>query len=172
MLRLFHVSDRANIERFDPRPALNNPVEYGDVVWAVDEKHLPNYLLPRGCPRICFAASNATTERDRVRFLEHSTASRVIAIEWDWLEIVRATTLYLYELPPRNFQLQDDNAGYYVSQTSVEPSSIRAISDLLLELWKSDVELRLIPRLWELHDVIAKSSLEFSMIRMRNAKPR
>jgi hypothetical protein len=34
------------------------------------------------------------------------------------------------------------------------------------------VELRLMPNLWSLHDAVASSTLQFSMIRMRNAAPR
>ena len=35
-----------------------------------------------------------------------------------------------------------------------------------------NVELRIMPELWKLHDGIAASSMQFSIIRMRNAQPR
>jgi len=54
---LYHVSEYSHIERFEPRPPPCSgvgPVE--SVVWAIDEEHLHNYLLPRDCPRVTFYA--------------------------------------------------------------------------------------------------------------------
>jgi hypothetical protein len=46
------------------------------------------------------------------------------------------------------------------------------IDDLLAELISHNVELRVMPSLWKLHDAVVDSSLQFSIIRMRNAQPR
>ena len=52
--RLFHVSDQPDIIRFAPRPARpGHPNDPGrPVVWAVGERLLHNYLLPRDCPHV------------------------------------------------------------------------------------------------------------------------
>jgi hypothetical protein len=51
----------------------------------------------------------------------------------------------------------------------VEPGSVRPVDDLLGELVRRDVELRVMPSLRLLREAVAASSLHFSMIRMRNA---
>jgi len=66
---LFHVSDAAPLAVMRPRPSPPGTphvvgVRWGEtstgrpLVWAVDEEHLVNYLLPREFPRVddCFAA--------------------------------------------------------------------------------------------------------------------
>src|SRR5688572_6665913 len=136
MQRLYHVSDKAELTRFEPQPALDNPSAEGNVVWAVDEAHLPNYLLPRDCPRVCFGGS------DR----------RVIALELYWLYRIRSARLFLYEFSDAGFELLDPIAGYYVSRVSVAPDAVRVLDDLLSELKERNVELRILPNLWKLHD--------------------
>ena len=51
----YHVSEESNIAVFEPRlpPSPDSGVQ-GEVVWAIDQEHLPNYLLPRDCPRSDF----------------------------------------------------------------------------------------------------------------------
>jgi len=155
MPRLFHVSEYGDIARFEPQPAPNNPDAQGNVVWAIDEEHLPNYLLPRDCPRVCFIESGR----------------RVVAIEWRWLECMQSTHLYVYEFNDSSFQLLDSIAGYWVSTQPVVPRSKRIVTDLLLELEGLSVELRVVDDLWGLHDYVKDTTTEFSMIRMKNAQP-
>lgn len=81
---LFHVSEEANLQRFEPR-ASELTVE--PVVWAIDDEHLRNYLLPRDCPRVTYYAGSQTTPNDRERLLGPSAA--VVAIERAWLERVQ-----------------------------------------------------------------------------------
>ena len=64
---LFHVSEQADIRVFHPRLFRTAP-HAGPVVWAIDALKLPNYLVPRDCPRVTFGASAATTVEDRQRF--------------------------------------------------------------------------------------------------------
>jgi hypothetical protein len=52
------------------------------------------------------------------------------------------------------------------------PAAVEVIKDALAELLKSGVKLRFVPRLWDLRNAIAPSSLQFSFIRMRNALPK
>jgi hypothetical protein len=164
---LFHVSEEAGIERFDPRASrlVNEPV-----VWAVDESRLRNYLMPRECPRVTYYAGRETTDADVERFLGSSTA--VVAIEREWFERVRSCRLYCYELPPQTFECIDECAGYLISRTSVVPARVEVIDDAVSELRKRGVELRIVANLWPLRDAVVASSLQFSMIRMRNALPR
>jgi hypothetical protein len=168
---LYHVSDQAGIARFDPRPTPSSTIDAtAEVVWAIDEVHLPNYLLPRDCPRVTFGAGVMTTAADVERWLV--SAARVVAIERDWVDRLRRARLYCYHLPTQSFRLLDVHAGYYVSSEPVTPVSVRHIDDVVLALLAHDVEVRLVPSLWSLRDAVVASSLEFSLIRMRNAQPR
>ena len=80
---LFHVSEERGIEEFEPRA----PKEGGDpVVWAIHAVRLPNYLVPRDCPRVTYsrlvvlAVSSTTRGRglgsQLVTAVEHWTRSR------------------------------------------------------------------------------------------------
>jgi len=84
MLRLFHVSEESSIRRFHPRPSPAGSSLSENVVWAVDEPHLPNYLRPRDCPRVTYRLSPATSAEDLARFFAAQT-SHVVAIGSDWL---------------------------------------------------------------------------------------
>jgi GrpB-like predicted nucleotidyltransferase (UPF0157 family) len=167
---LFHVSEGSNLEVFYPRPDPNGKL--GDVVWAIDEEHLPNYLLPRDCPRVTFAAGPRTNGDDRVRFLSCAAARRVIAIESAWLAPAAGQSLCLYRMPPAGFERIDDCAGYYVARDPVRPESVETIPSALDALLRRDVELRVLGNLWPLRDLVVQSTLEYSIIRMRNAQPR
>jgi hypothetical protein len=54
----------------------------------------------------------------------------------------------------------------------VVPARVELLDDLILELLRRGVELRLIPDLWPLRDAVVASTLQFSLIRMRNAQRR
>lgn len=142
------------------------------MVWAIDRAHLHNYLLPRDCPRVTFYATPTSDPADVDRLLAGVSARHVVAIEADWLPAVRAARLYQYALPPAGFELQDAGAGYYIARQPVEPLSVAPIDDLLAALVAHDVELRVMRSLWRLYDAAVASSLQFSIIRMRNAQPR
>jgi hypothetical protein len=164
---LFHVSEEGRIEEFEPRA-----LEEGEdpVVWAIDAAHLRNYLLPRNCPRVTYYAGRETTDADVQRFLGSSKA--VIAIERNWLERLQACRLYCYQLPPETFQCVDECAGYFVSRVPVTPVCVEIVDDAVSELRRREAELRVVPNLWALRDAVVESSLQFSIIRMRNALSR
>lgn len=169
--RLFHASEDFGIARFEPRPvpSPDSGVE-GLAVWAVAESHLPNYLLPRACPRICFRRGPETTDADAERFL--GRASRVIAFEAAWLDRVRASVLALYEMPAESFAEVLPEAGYWISREAVTPRGPVRIDDVLGALAERGAEVRVLQDFWPLRDAVARSSLEFSIIRTRNARPR
>lgn len=157
MIRIFHVSENPGIEVFHPRPPPNPEAGVtGHCVWAVDEEHLCNYLLPRDCPRVTFAGPSG----------------RVVAVENAWLERIKACRLFVYELPAASFQCIDKGAGYFISRSSVTPIGSFEVRDLISKISDLNVEFRTLERLWELRDEVSSSGLEFSIIRFRNAQPR
>lgn len=173
MTKLFHVSDDPAIATFKPRPspsAFENVK--GDVVFAIAERLLHNYLLPRDCPRVSFYAGPDSDPRDVDHFLGTAAAPYVLAIEKAWIPRIGEATIYLYELPVASFELLDECAGYYMSYEAVTPLGMRAIPDILDELLQRDIELRLVTSLWPLADAVKTSTLRYSCIRMRNAAPR
>jgi hypothetical protein len=164
---LFHISEESGIKRFEPRTP-----EYAlePVVWAIDAERLRNYLPPRDCPRVTFHAGPQTTTADRARLLGLSAA--VVAVEDRWLERLQSCRLCCYHLPPETFECIDECAGYFVSRVPVVPALLEVFDDPISELLRRRVELRVVPNLWPLCDAVVASSLQFSMIRMRNALPR
>jgi hypothetical protein len=73
------------------------------------------------------------------------------------------------ERTPETFECVDRCAGYFVSRMSVTPICIEPINDVLLELRRRGADVRILPNLWPLRDAVVASTLQFSMIRMRNA---
>ena len=170
-LRLFHVSEDAGIERFTPRPVPSPDTGVtGLAVWAVAGSHLANYLLPRDCPRICFRAGPLTSTADAELFL--GRADRIVAFERAWRERVRTTDLTLYEMPGETFAEVTPEAGYWVSRAAVNPVGVVRVGDLMSALRGEGAEVLIIDDFWPLADAVARSTLQFSIIRKRNAKPR
>ncbi len=174
MERLFHVSDQAGIKRFEPRmsPSANDFSKDDQVVWAIAESLLHNYLFPRDCPRVTFYAGDQTTQEDRERLWQTSTAKHIVAIESCWVSKMLSETVYGYTLPGETFEKTDDVARYYISRKAVEPISMAVYDNLFLELSRRDVEVRILPSLWSLRDAVVNSTVNFSLIRMRNAQAR
>lgn len=167
--RLFHISDQAGIEIFEPRTPSRADIPQNPIVWAVDEAHVQNYLLPRDCPRVTFFAGEQTTEADAATFFGPSGAVHVIAVEAAWISRIKSCHLTRYEFAPGPFTLQDATAGYWISEKAVPPIAEILIDDLLSELLSYDIELRIMPSLWPLCETVGHSTLEYSAIRMRNA---
>jgi len=166
--RLFHVSEEPGIARFEPRP---NYRVAGEMVWAVDEPHLVNFLVPRGCPRITYGRGPTTSAVDLERFLP-GAPRRVVAFEAAWLERVRGATLYVYEMPADDFEVELDGAGYWISRRAVTPMGCDTVGDALAALAAAGAEVRVLQDLWPLCDAVAASTLEFSIIRKDEARPR
>ena len=168
---LFHISDNPTITYFEPRPAPNPSLGLtGEMVFAINERTLPNYLLPRDCPRVTFYAMPESKQADVDRLL--GASRHVVAIESRWLERVMNGRIHIYTLPANTFTLWDEGAGYHISRQPVTPLTMRTVDNMLLELAAQDVEIRILPSLWPLFNGVVNSSLQFSMIRMRNATPR
>jgi hypothetical protein len=169
--QVLHFSEDPGIARFAPHVAATaqQPEPY---VWAVDAEQAPAYWFPRDCPRVLAWPGPATTVADR-RFLFDR---RVHAIEYGWLPVLQATRLYAYRFdaaPFRPFGSPQAQAHAMVATTSVTPlGPAEPVGDLLALHEAAGIQFRLVPNLWPVMDEIAASTLRFSGIRLRNAKPR
>lgn len=170
-LQLFHISEQSGICLFEPRPSPHPSARAsGLMVWAVDQNHIQNYLLPRDCPRVTFFAGKASSPADVATLIGPGGARHVIAVEACWLGRIQSQRLVRYEFDPGPFEPHDATAGYWISRAPVVPIDETPIDDILSELFKPDIELRVMHSLWKLREAVIHSSLEFSIIRMRNAQ--
>ena len=172
-MRLFHVSEEADIGVFEPRIPTRKDIDRNiGLVWAIEEACLPNFLTPRDCPRVAYHVGSRTTNADRRRFFTSAGTSYAVAVESGWFQRMRDTTLYLYKFDTADFVLQDSAAGYYVATVTQYPRNRYVLTDLFGELVKRNVEIRITENLWDLADAVQNSTLEWSLCRMRNAAPR
>lgn len=172
-MRLFHVSEEPDITVFEPRlPKRTDLDPVVGLVWAIDEARLPNFLTPRDCPRVTYHVGSRTTEADRKRFFSSSGISHAVVIKSKWFEVMANTTLYLHEFDTWEFELQDDIAGYYVAKTTQYPKEKYILTDLFAELFRRNVEVRIVDNLWDIADAVRASTLNWSLCRMANARPR
>jgi hypothetical protein len=165
------VSEDATIAQFRPhhaRTALTDEL----LVWAVDTRHLPLFWFPRDCPRATFWAGPATTDADVDRFLEGDRLRRVHVIEDAWRGRVASSVLQLYRMPTETFVEDDEVAGYWITRATVEPLERITIDDLIGRHAAAGIALRAESTLWPLWDAVTASTLAFSGIRLRNARPR
>ena len=172
-MKLYHVSDIAGIEVFEPRVIPQEDARPDvKLVWAVGERLLHNFLVPRDCPRVTFYVGLETTREDARDLMRSTIASHVVTIETAWLDRMREETLYIYEMPGETFSLYGDDSGpeHYVSKETVVPKSVTVVEDLVGAMAKRDVELRVTPSLWPLRDRVVASSIQYSCYRMRNAQ--
>lgn len=168
--KLFHVSEEPGITRFDPRPSPSElPGVTGNVVFAISNRLLHNYLLPRNCPRVTFYQSVDTTTADREKFWGNSTAEFIVIVESGWYQRIKEAKIYVYEFPTEDFTLIDETAGYYVAYKAIVPISVNMEDDCIAALLEKNVELRFTPSLGRLANQVIASSLSYSLIRMRNA---
>ncbi|MCL2575884.1 MAG: hypothetical protein FWE33_05570 [Defluviitaleaceae bacterium] len=169
-MRLFHVSENSNISCFEPRMPRRKEVGNTPLVWAINERCLPNYLTPRNCPRVAYHTNPQTTDSDIANFF--TAASRhCIIIENDWFDRLSQAVLYVYEFNPKNFYLQDEIAGYYVSEQTEAPINVHSIDDIFKELIVKNIELRIVDNLHQIAQKVQNSTLNWSLCVMRNAKP-
>lgn len=85
---------------------------------------------------------------------------------------VASATLFVYELPPAAFGMEDAAAGYYVARRAVTPIGSEVVTNLPARLAAEGVSLIDRETLWPLRDEAITSSLMFSIMRMRHARPR
>jgi hypothetical protein len=160
MNELWHFSEDPALGRFLPRDGK---------VWAIDDRHSWLYWFPRDCPRACFWAIDSTTDDDVERWLDGDPERRVAVIETSWLERVRAAPLYAYRMRPEPFDVVEDGR-FYIASTPVDALERVELGDLLARHAAAGIELRISPSLYPLWDTIVETSLDYSGIRLRNAR--
>lgn len=173
-MALYHFSDDASIDVFEPRPVLT-PVARpggqewlnGSLVWAIDEAHAFLYFFPRECPRILIWTAPTSSPHDTRRWFGESISRVVAYIEPPWQERLKTATIHRYEFSEAGF-IDVDDAGMHVSRNSVRPVDRRMFDDIPALLAGSSVDLRVVDRLTAVRAVF-DSTLEVSGIRLRNA---
>jgi hypothetical protein len=171
--QVLHFSEDPTITRFVPHVAATSaqPEAY---VWAVDGARAPDYWFPRACPRAMAWTTPDTSEADRERIIGPGGGERLHAIEYRWLEPMRAVRLFAYRLPADAFRpFGGPHSHAYVATDPVTPlGPAEPVGDLLGLHEAAGIQLRLLPNLWPLWDAVIASTLGFSGIRLRNATAR
>lgn len=171
--QVLHFSEDPTITRFVPHVAATaqQPDAY---VWDVDYNRAPDYWFPRQCPRAMAWVLPATSRPDRDRVIGAGCGERVHAIEYGWLEAMQKTRLFAYRLPAdrfRPFGAPEPHAR--VAVEPVEPlGPPEPVGDLLRCHAEAGIQLRVLDNLWPFWDVLINSTVGFSGIRLRNARPR
>jgi hypothetical protein len=171
---VLHFSEDPTIEVFVPHVAKTS-AEPDPHVWAVDADHSPSYWFPRQCPRAMAWVRPGTTDLDRERIVGAGCGVRVHAIEFGWLDAMRATELYAYRLPALKFRPIGNPAAPHarVCDETVTPLGPPVPVGNLLDVHAAaGIQLRLLDDLWSFWDQVIDSSLGHSGIRLRNARPR
>ena len=170
---MLHFSEDPTITRFVPHVAATaqQPQAY---VWAVDHARAPDYWFPRQCPRALAWVTGTTTDADRDRIIGAGCGERVHAIEYGWLEAMRTVRLFAYRLPAAAFRPFDAPVSHaHVAVAPVEPlGPPEPVGDLLRCHADAGIQLRVLDNLWRFWDEVIASTVEFSGIRLRNARPR
>jgi hypothetical protein len=168
-----HFSEDPSITHFAPHVAATAQVPQ-PLVWAVDAEQAPAYWFPRACPQAMAWVRTGTTADDRERVLGPGGGTRVHAIEYGWVEALRSTQLYAYRLPAVTFQpVGEPEPHAWTSDQPVRPLAPPDHVSNLLDLHeKAGIQLRILPNLWTFWDAVTATTLAFSGIRLRNARPR
>lgn len=171
---LYHFSEEGDIPLFIPRASEVYP-HLPPLVWAIDSAHASHYCFPRDCPRVIYWRSDSASDSDLRTLFAGTDADKVIVVESGWLDRIRQAELYVYSFAPDPFErfAEAPTSGYYVSRETVAPLRVERVGDLLSRLLSEEsgkLELRLTPDLHPIRDLVAASTLDFSIIRFRNAQ--
>ncbi|MFH9071363.1 DUF6886 family protein [Streptomyces alboflavus] len=171
--QVLHFSEDPTITRFVPHVAAT--AQQADAyVWAVDANRAPDYWFPRDCPRALAWTLPTTSTIDRERILGPGGASRVHAIEYDWVDRLLSSRLFAYRLPAAPFRpFGEPEPHAMVATESVVPLGPPEPVGNLLHLHRdAGIQLRVLDNLWGFWDAVTASTLGWSGIRLRNARPR
>jgi hypothetical protein len=163
---LWHVSENPSIERFEPHVSATAEIAEPRV-WAIDTRHLPMYWFPRECPRGTFWATSGTAPGDAALL---GGSRRVHLVEQAWLERMRTTRVVAYRLFEESFSPDPEVGGYWLSREPVTPAEVVELGDLVGRHERSGIELRAVSNLWPLWRSVVASTLEYSGIRLHNAR--
>lgn len=170
---MLHFSEDPTIRRFAPHVAAT--AQQPDAfVWAVDHGRAPDYWFPRQCPRALAWVGATTSEEDRASIIGAGCGDRVHAIEYGWLEAMRTVRLFAYRLPAGPFRpFGTPEPSAHVAVEPVEPlGPPEPVGDLLACHAEAGIQLRILDNLWSFWDAVITSTVSFSGIRLRNARPR
>jgi hypothetical protein len=148
----------------------------------VDARRSPAYWFPRQCPRVLAWAGAGSIASDVARILGPSGGSRVHAVEYSWLEQMRAVHLFAYRFPAALFRpftepeparrFGNSEPSAHVSGVPVRPlGPPEPVGDIFELHDEAGIELRVLPELWTLWHAVTASTLGFSGIRLRSARP-
>jgi hypothetical protein len=118
---------------------------------------------------VAFWPLPATSADDRAAWRTDEQTRMVIAIEHRWVERLLSTPIYRYHLPGHTFVDCEDH-GVHLSRDVVVPTRVERIPSSMRALEDARVELRLLPSLVALSEALMKTSLHWSLIRMRYAE--
>jgi hypothetical protein len=171
--QVLHFSEDPTITRFVPHVAATAQ-QPGAYVWAVDHARAPDYWFPRQCPRAMVWVTDTSSPADRERILGPGGGERMHVVEYGWLEPMRRVRLFAYRLPARLFRPFGVPVPHAMIATEpVEPvAPPEPVGDLFELHEAAGIQLRVLPNLWRMWDVVIGSTLGFSGIRLRNANPR
>jgi hypothetical protein len=171
--QVLHFSEDPTITRFVPHVAATAQVG-GAYVWAVDAARAPDYWFPRQCPRAMAWVEPSTSAADRDRIIGAGCGERIHAIEFEWLPAMQTVQLYAYRLPAAPFRpIGEPVPSAVVAVEPVEPlGPPEPVGDLVRCHAEAGIQLRLLDNLWPFWDKVITSTVGFSGIRLRNAKPR
>ncbi|GAA3124549.1 hypothetical protein JOF29_006245 [Kribbella aluminosa] len=165
---VLHFSEDPTIEIFRPHVAKTSD-EGTAYVWAVGHDRAPDYWFPRRCPRAMAWVGPDTTPEDRDRIIGIGSGTRVHAVEYGWLDAMRTVELYAYRLPAGVFVAHD---AAVVATTDVRPlGPPERVGDLFVLHDEAGIQLRVLPRLHDFWAAATASTVEWSGIRLRNARP-
>jgi hypothetical protein len=169
--QVLHFTEDPTQTRFVPHVAATarQPEPY---VWACDYDSSPSYWFPRQCPRAMAWVTPDTTEEDRERIIGPGGGLRVHAVEYGWLERIRTAELYAYRFDARDFRPFGDPVHAHVAKTEVVSlGPPERVGDLFALYEEADIQLRVLPTLLPFWDQVITTTLGFSGIRLRNARP-
>jgi hypothetical protein len=168
-----HFSENPSIRRFVPHVAATAQ-QSDPYVWAVDADRAPDYWFPRECPRAMAWVVPGTTTADHNLIVGPGCGDRVHAVEYGWLDAMRIVRLYAYRLPADRFRPIGEPVPHaHVATEPVVPlGPAEPVGDLLRLHDEAGIQLRVLPNLWPFWDAVTASTLEWSGIRLRNARPR
>ncbi|TCO43914.1 hypothetical protein EV646_111106 [Kribbella antiqua] len=165
---VLHFSEDPTIEVLRPHVA-KTAQQVTRYVWAVGHDRAPDYWFPRQCPRAMAWVGPSTTPEDRDRIIGAGSGTRVHAVEYSWLDAMRSVKLFAYRLPADVFVEYD---AAVVASTEVRPlGPPERVGDLFDLHAEAGIQLRVLPRIRDFWSEVITSTVEFSGIRLRNARP-
>ena len=170
-MRLYHFSERGDIDVFVPRAPLRHP-DSEPLVYAMNEWNSPLYLFPRDCPRISTWVTGETTEEHRREFNEKGPARIKSYIDRTTEDFWKNGHVYRYTFDPDGF-IDGQDYGVWVSRTTKIPLGVELIDNLPLAAEQHGMSVEVVDSLVDLghalHDYQSNTwttTLHVSMVRM------